>query len=162
MQNVGEGVAIRALSALSSSSSRRVLPILPAVLLAPPSPVSRCHHRHPPPLPTIVVVSLSLSAPCQLMVVVPPHRCSPFPPRKQSLTVVVGGAAVVSVCSCYFVIVIVVVLIPHVPISCLSFPVLLSLVVPPLSLPLPTYSPCEQGLAAVVVDGGVVGCCPVA
>ena len=89
----------------------------------------------------------------------PPCPCPIVAPCEQSLVAVVGGAAVVSVWSCYFVIAVIIVLIPRVPVSCSSFPVLLSLVVPPLSLPLPTYSPCEQGLAAVVADGGVVGCC---
>ena len=75
--------------------------------------------------------------------VVVPSRCSPFPPCEQSLTVVHHRC-----CRCR----------PSRPISCSSFPVPLSLIVPPLSLPLPTYSPCKQGLAAVVVDGEVVGC----
>ena len=108
MQNTGEGVTIWASSVLSSSSSHCVLPILPAILLAPPSPVSRCHHRHSPPLPTVMVVSLSLSAPHQPMVVVP-HCCccgrcspsplvvagssSPSPPRRCSLRAVARGGS---------------------------------------------------------------------
>jgi NO-binding membrane sensor protein with MHYT domain len=123
-------------------------PTLPGVTLSSstlPSP-SCCHGG------LVVIVG-----PSSAHVVVLPHRCSLFPPHEQSLAVVVGGAAVMSIWSCYFVIV--VVLIPHVPVSCSSFPVLLSLVVSLLSLLLHTYLPCEQRLAVVVVDGGVMGCC---
>ena len=148
--------------------------VSPIVVIVPSCPPCPCRPVGPT-LPRVALSSSTLPSPSRchggLIVVVGPSSAHgggaalSLLPVSTLRAVAHGGswgAAVMSVWSCYFVVVVVVVLIPCVPISCSSFPVPLSLVVLPLSLPFPTYSPCEQGLAAVVVDGGVMGCCLVA
>jgi hypothetical protein len=65
---------------LNDTATGHVLPVPPAVLLAPPTPLSCCHHRCSPPLPA-VVLGASLSSSLWLSSG-PPHSRVPVPPSQ--------------------------------------------------------------------------------